>query len=58
MNKHIFRKSKKSGATTTEYVDLTEDKVNDFNNDFTETETSKLIKGDIAVIKIEDDYPY
>ena len=58
MNKYIFGKSKKLGATTIEYVDLNEDEVNDFNNDLTETETSKLFKRDIAVIKTEDDYPY
>ena len=56
MNKHIFNKSKKSGAATTEYVDLNENEVNQFENaDFSKNGASKLIKdGDIAVIKTED----
>lgn len=59
MNKHIFSKSKKSRAATIKYI-LNEDKLNEFENaDFTETEASILIKkGDIAVIKSQDDYPY
>ena len=59
LKKHVFSKSRKS-ASTPEYVDLSEDEVNELENaELMETEASKLIReGDIAVIKTGDDHPY
>ena len=43
INKHIFNKSKKSGAAATGYVDLNENEVNQFENaDFSKNGAFKL----------------
>ena len=62
MTPHTFSISKKKQKDTVvdedELIDLDEDKVNEWEDMYNETETSKFIEGDFAVIKTGDDHAY